>query len=66
VDELVPVSLPIVFRSLELRHSAPARLPHVDALIAGTAAVRGVVLVHCDPHFLYIPAELLQQEYLSA
>ena len=65
VDELVPVSLPVVFRSLELRRAAPARLPHVDALIAATAAVRADILVHCDPHFLSIPAHLLQQEYLS-
>jgi predicted nucleic acid-binding protein len=66
VDELVPVTLPVVHRSLDLRRAAPARLPHIDALIAATAAVRGDVLLHCDPHFLSIPARLLKQEYLSA
>ena len=65
VDELIPVSLPIVFRSLELRRATPGRLPYVDALIAATAAVRGAVLVHSDPHFLSIPTHLLQQECLS-
>ena len=61
---IVPVTYEVVRRSLDLRAAAAKRLPQIDALIAATAAVRGAVLVHRDPHFLSIPADLLQQEVL--
>ena len=66
VSELIPVSLPIVLKSIELRRAATARLPHVDALIAATAAHRNAVLVHRDPHFSAIPAPWLKQERLPS
>jgi predicted nucleic acid-binding protein len=59
-----PISSEIVYRSLELRVAATARLPQMDALIAATAAIYGAILVHRDPHFLSIPNHLLQQESL--
>lgn len=61
---LVPVSLQVVVTAIELRRSAAARLPLIDALIAATAAEQGAVLVHRDPHFSSIPADLLRQERL--
>lgn len=63
-SEVLPVSLPVVLRSIALRRAATARLPHIDALIAATAAEYGAVLVHRDPHFSAIPADLLEQERL--
>lgn len=64
VSEVLPISLAVVFRSIELRRAATARLPHIDALIAATAAEHDAVLVHRDPHFAAIPTDLLRQEQL--
>ncbi len=41
----------VVSKSLSLRSAATGRLPHIDALIAATAALLDAVLVHRDPHF---------------
>jgi predicted nucleic acid-binding protein len=65
LSEIHPVSLAVVAKSLELRSAATGRLPQVDALIAATALSLGATLVHRDPHFAAIPAELLKQETLS-
>lgn len=59
-----PVSMDVVLMSLQLRSAATARLPQIDALIAATCALHNGILVHRDPHFLTIPADLLQQELL--
>ena len=59
---LADVTGPICLRGVELRRATPTRLPTADALVAGTAAVHGAVLVHCDPHFAPIPSHLLKQE----
>lgn len=61
---LVPVSLSVVLRAIELRRAALARLPLIDALVAAAAVEQGAVLVHRDPHFASIPADLLRQERL--
>lgn len=61
---VLPVSLPVVLGSIALRRAATACLPHIDALIAATAAEHGAVLVHRDPHFSNIPADVLKQERL--
>ena len=61
---IAPVSFEVVRRSLDVRAEATARLPQIDALIAGTALIHDAVLVHRDAHFLSIPAYLLQQESL--
>jgi predicted nucleic acid-binding protein len=62
---IVPASEEIALRAVAIRRASASRIPAVDALIAGTAAVHGAVLVHRDPHFLAIPMELLRQEYLD-
>lgn len=59
-----PVSLEVVSKSLELRSAATERLPQIDSLIAATACLLELVLVHRDPHFSSIPSEFLQQEAL--
>ena len=59
------VTLPIVQQATALRRGASARLPTVNALIAATAAVHGATLVHRDPHFATLPADLLVQEPLA-
>jgi predicted nucleic acid-binding protein len=48
-------------RALALRRAATRRLPTIDALIAATAAVHGLALVHRDPHFRSIPSIHLSQ-----
>jgi predicted nucleic acid-binding protein len=65
MTEIEPVSMAVVRRSLDLREAARSRLPHIDALIAATAALNNAVLVHRDPHFLAIPGHLLRQESLT-
>lgn len=64
VSAIRPVSLEVVRQSLALRSAATGRLPHIDALIAATAAMLDAALVHRDPHFASIPAHLLKQETL--
>ncbi len=66
ISHVEPVSEAVVRRSNELRLTASARLPLIDALIAATASVHEAVLVHRDPHFQSIPDGLLRQEYLLA
>jgi predicted nucleic acid-binding protein len=61
---IAPVSFEVVRRSLDVRVAARARLPQIDALIAGTALVHDAVLVHRDAHFLSVPGDILQQEFL--
>ncbi|MCB0068701.1 MAG: hypothetical protein KDD77_16175, partial [Caldilineaceae bacterium] len=56
--------LDVVSKSLSLRSAAIGRLPHIDALIAATAALLDAVLVHRDPHFGSIPMHLLKQKVL--
>jgi predicted nucleic acid-binding protein len=65
ITEIEPVSIEVVRRSLDLRTAATARLPHIDALIAATAALNNAVLVHRDPHFQSIPRHLLLQESIA-
>jgi predicted nucleic acid-binding protein len=47
-----------------LRHKATARVATVDALITATAAYRGAILVHRDPHFAALPVGRPMQETL--
>jgi predicted nucleic acid-binding protein len=57
----LPLDARIVGRAVEIRRARPNRLPTVDALIAATASLHGLVLVHRDPHFEYIPRKFLRQ-----
>ncbi|MEZ4710065.1 MAG: PIN domain-containing protein [Caldilineaceae bacterium] len=56
----------IAQQAIMLRSNTPQRLPTIDALIAATAAVRGLTLVHRDPHLAAIPSTILTQIVLSA
>ena len=64
VTAIIPVSWDVMRRAIDVREAAAARLPQMDALIAGTALAQGAVLVHRDVHFHAIPAHLLGQELL--
>jgi predicted nucleic acid-binding protein len=64
-DAVLGIDDAVAERSLTLRRAASQRLPTIDALIAATAAVHGLVLVHRDPHFRSIPTNQLQQTDLG-
>jgi predicted nucleic acid-binding protein len=52
-------------RAFELGSACETRLPLVDALIAASAQVAEAILIHRDPHFNGIPAELITSEMLD-
>ncbi|MEZ4656046.1 MAG: PIN domain-containing protein [Caldilineaceae bacterium] len=56
----------IAQQAIMLRSNTPQRLPTIDALIAATAVVHGLTLVHRDPHLAAIPPALLTQIYLPS
>jgi len=64
--ELVAVDESAALKSVELRAAASGRLPTVNSLIAACASNSNAILVHRDPHFQNIPANLLQQDFLGA
>lgn len=64
-EEVVQIDLTVCLKAIELRQASTARLPTIDSLIAGCAALRNAVLVHSDPHFRSIPEHLLKQEELG-
>jgi predicted nucleic acid-binding protein len=53
---LVPVDEAAALAAIRIRRACLARLPVVDALIAGCAAAHGLTLVHRDKHMDDIPA----------
>lgn len=57
----LPVDEEIAQQALLLRSASSHRLPTIDCLIAATAAVQRVTLVHRDPHFTVIPEHYLKQ-----
>ena len=59
------VTEPVVDRAVQLRGAAARRLPLADALIAGCAAVHGMVLVHRDAHFDALPADSVKRHRLQ-
>jgi len=60
---VIPADEPIAHQAIRLRASTPQRLPTIDGLIAATARVRGLILVHRNPHMAAIPmAELRQMQ----
>jgi predicted nucleic acid-binding protein len=63
-DEVMSVDAAVCAKAAEVKFSATARLPNVDALIAASAAMHNATLVHRDPHFLAIPGTMLAQEIL--
>lgn len=58
---ICPLNSQIVGRAVEIRRACSDRLPTVDSLIAATASLHNMVLVHRDPHFESIPCKLLRQ-----
>lgn len=63
-SKVLPVDEAIAHRAIVLRAAAPHRLPTADGLIAATAALHELTLVHRDPHFSTIPSDLLSQTQL--
>lgn len=61
----VDITAEVARRGFGLKSAATERVPVVDALIAGAAAVHEYTLVHRDDHFLGIPAGMLTQEMLG-
>ena len=59
--KVLPVDESIAATAIEFRRYAQPRLPTIDALIAGTASVHGLILVHRDPHLAAIPEQSLSQ-----
>lgn len=59
--QVIPVSETIALQSIIVRSAASTRLPAVDGLIAATAAVHRLTLVHRDPHLIAIPESVLKQ-----
>jgi predicted nucleic acid-binding protein len=64
LSEIVNVDEAIRSEGVRLRVSATARASAMDTLIAATASLRGVTLIHRDPHFTAIPTSMLKQEML--
>mgnify|MGYP001327176070 CR=1 FL=1 len=65
-DAILEVDWSIIERAIVIRRVTPQRLPTIDSLIAATASVHSLTLVHCDPHFRPVPLELLRQLDLEA
>ena len=61
IVSIEPLTNKAATRAREIRQACQERLPTVDALIAATASVRGLTLVHRDPHFQSIPQLFLNQ-----
>lgn len=59
--KVIPLDEKIAHQAILLRAATPKRLPTIDGLIAATADVYRLTLVHRDPHFAAIPPEHLRQ-----
>ena len=54
----------IAHQAVQLRAATPGRLPTIDGLIAATALIRRLTLVHRDPHMAAIADSELHQMHL--
>jgi predicted nucleic acid-binding protein len=63
-NAIIPADEVIAHQAILIRGATPARLPTIDGLIAATALVQEMTLVHRDPHLATIPNHLLQQMQL--
>ena len=63
-SKVLPVDEAVAHRAVRLRAATPQRLPTIDSLIAATAAIHQLTLVHRDPHMAAIPADSLRQMQL--
>ena len=59
--QILATDVTIAQAAIRLRVTTPQRLPTIDSLIAATAAVHGLTLVHRDPHLAAIPTSVLKQ-----
>jgi len=66
LNVVVDVDEAVRSEAIRLRIGATAHVAAMDILIAAAASLRGATLVHRDPHFAAIPANLLKQEVLPA
>lgn len=57
---------PVAHEAVRLRAATAERLPTIDGLIAATAVIHQLILVHHDPHLAAIPAQLLRQMQLPS
>lgn len=64
--KIIPADEAIAHQAILLRAATPERLPTVDGLIAATAALQQLTLVHRDPHLVAIPSHLLSQMQLPS
>lgn len=60
-DKLIPADEAVAQAAIRYRAVAATRLPTIDGLIAATAGVHRLTLVHRDPHMAAIPSDLLGQ-----
>ena len=60
-SQILATDVTIAQAAIRLRVTTPQRLPTIDSLIAATAAVHGLTLVHRDPHLAAIPTSVLKQ-----
>ena len=54
----------IAHQAVQLRAATPERLPTINGLIAATALIRRLTLVHRDPHMAAIADSELRQMHL--
>ena len=59
--EIIAVDSQVAQAAIQLRSATPQRLPTIDSLIAATAMVHGLTLVHRDPHLGTIPQTMVNQ-----
>jgi predicted nucleic acid-binding protein len=64
-SQIAPLNETVALLAVSLRQSASSRIPAIDAMIAATAAHHRAILVHRDPHFLALPDEEVNQQYLA-
>jgi len=66
LSQIVDVTETVRAEAIRLRTNATAHIAAMDILIAACASTANAALVHRDPHFGALPANLLQQEVLPA
>ncbi len=59
--QIIATDVEIAQAAIQLRSATSQRLPTIDSLIAATATVYDLTLVHRDPHLAAIPSALLNQ-----
>jgi predicted nucleic acid-binding protein len=58
---VISTSEAVAHQAIVLRTASQERLPTIDGLIAATAIVHELTLVHRDQHIATIPAQLMKQ-----